>query len=400
VELAAMIARVLSIWLLLVPWLAARAATPLEDAQLAELDRLRGKIAGEVQLSAYDLVDEMVLGLKTDPVFDQPTPVVLAGVTVPVGLGTGLQALLENHIAAVLAENPKANLQLVHCPTCTAVVVHAGPEATVISRGIDDPSVIAELGSTSGKHALFVDVEAEGTWLVLRARLTRLTPDLPIVWSRTIASSAATPALLRQPQDLKTADEARAEYLAALRSRGPITVPLRFAVRSFAEPDSGAIAPPPLIWLESGVELGSDDARAWTASVLVGYSFIPEAYQGLMAQARISRLLTGRARSLTHPDLYLFVGTSVLAVWGPATAAFQGDVLTSDDLLAALDGDSPRTTLGTVQFGLDLRLGNRIGLSAFLETIPARNTSENFGDYIRVLDIGFQSFGSEVTFCF
>jgi hypothetical protein len=393
--------RLVLLWLLLAPWMAARAASPEEQAQLAELDRLRGQVAGQVQLSAYDLVDEMILGWKTDPVFDQPTPVVLASVTVPVGLGTGLAALLENHVAAVLAENPSTNVQLVHCPTCTAVVVHAGPEATVISRGIDDPAVIEQLGTTSGKHALFVDVEAEGTWLVLRARLTRLTPDLPIVWSRTIASSASTPALLREPHDLKTAAEARQDYLAALRSRGPITVPLRFAVRTFAEPrDSGKIAAPPFIWLQSGVELGASDARAWTASLLLGYSFIPDAYQGLMGQARISRLLTGRARSLTHPDLYLFVGTSVMAVWGPATAPFQADVLTADDLLAALAGDAPRTTLGTVHFGLDLRLGNRIGLSAFLESIPSRNHSENFGDYIRVLDIGFQSFGTEVTFCF
>ncbi len=393
--------RVLLVWLLLAPWLAARAVSPVEEAQLVELDRLRAQVAGEVQLSAYDLVDEMVVGWKTDPVFDQPTPVVLAGVTVPVGLGTGMAALLENHVAAVLAENPSTNIQLVHCPTCTAVVVHSGPEATVISRGIDDPAVIEQLGSASGKHALFVDIEAEGTWLVLRARLTRLTPDLPIVWSRTIASSAGTPALLRQPNDLKTAAEARQEYLAALRARGPITVPVRFAVRTFAEPaNSGRIAAPPFIWLQTGVELGASDARAWTASLLLGYSFIPDAYQGLMGQARISRLLTGRARSLTHPDLYLFVGTAVIAVWGPATAPFQGDVLTADDLLAALAGDAPRTTLGAVHFGLDLRLGNRIGLSAFLETLPARNHSENFGDYIRVLDIGFQSFGTEVTFCF
>lgn len=379
---------------------AALAASPEEQAQLAELDRLRGQIADEIQLSAYDLVDEMVVGWREDPVFDKTTPVVLAGVTVPVGLGTGLQALLENHIAAVLAENPTTNVQLVHCPACTSVVVHSGPEATVIGRGIDDPALLQEL-ATTGRHALFIDVEAEGTWLVLRARLTRLTPDLPIVWSRTLASSAATPALLREPHDLKTAAEARKDYINALHDRGPVLVPIRFAVRTYAEPEnSNNVAAPPFIWLQSGAELGASDARAWTASLLVGYSFIPDAYQGLMGQARIGRLLTGRARSYTHPDLYLFVGGTVMTLWGPATAPFQADVLTADDFILALDGDSPRTTLGTLHVGLDLRVGQRIGLSSFLEAIPSRNQSENLGDFIRVIDIGWQCFGTEVTFWF
>lgn len=387
--------------LLLLASTRALAAGPAEEAQLAELDRLRAEVAGQVQLSAYDLVDELVLGWKDAPVFAQPTPVVLAGVTVPVGLGTGLAALLENHVAAVLAENPSTNVQLVHCPTCTAVVVHAGPEATVLARGIDDPATLEKLGAGTEKHALFVDVEAEGTWLVLRARLTRLTPDLPIVWSRTVASSAGTPALLRQPHDLKSAEDARKEYLAALQARGPVTIPVRFAVRTYAEPENAAnVAAPPFIWLQTGAELGANDARAWTASLLAGYSFIPEAYQGLMVQARVSRLLTGRARALSHPDLYVFAGTAVLTMWGPATAPFREDVLTADEFITDLDGDVPRNTLGAVHFGLDLRLGNRIGASAFLETLPARNYSQNFGDYVRVLDIGFQSFGTEVTFCF
>lgn len=379
----------------------AGAASPVEEAQMAQLDRLRGQVANQVQLTAYDLVDELILGLKADPVFQEPTSVVLAGVTVPVGLGTGMAALIENHIAAVLAENPLTNIQLVHCPACTAVVVHSGPEATVLSRGIDDPAVLSELGTGAGKHALFVDIEAEGAWLVLRARLTRLTPDLPIVWSHTLSSSASTPALLRQPNDLKSAEDARKDYLAALHDRGPLTIPVRLGVRTYAQPtDSSGVAVPPFLWLQSGVEMGSTDARAWTGSLLVGFSFIPQAYQGLMFQGRISRLVSGRSRSLSHPDLYLFLGGSVMTVWGAATAPFQADLLTADDFLTSLAGDAPRTTLGTFHLGLDLRLGNRIGFSTFLETIPDRNKSDNFGSYVKVLGLGFQTLGTEVTFCF
>ncbi len=379
----------------------ARAVTPIEEAQMAELERVRTEIADQVHLYAYDLVDEVVYGWSREPIFDTSTPVVLAGVTVPVGLGTGMQALVENHIAAVLAENPSTNMQLVHCPTCTAVVVHSGPEGTVVSRGLDNPDVLAELGGATGQYALFIDVEAEGTWLVLRARVTRLTPDLPIVWSHTVTTSADAPALLREATDLKSATEARKEYLDALHDRGPLTVPLRFAVRSFARPDGrNGTPPPPFIWVQTGVELGATDARVWTASILAGYSFIPQAYQGLMAQARVSRLVTGRVRSLSRPDLYLFAGGAIMTVWGAATAPFQDDPVDSDQLLAFLTGDDPRTAFGALHLGLELRFGNRIGISTFLETIPTLRNSRNMGDYVFVAGIGFQTLGTEVTLCF
>lgn len=380
----------------------ARGLTPLEEAQQAELTRLRASVADEIQLAAYDLVDELVYALKVEPVFDKPTPVVVAGVTVPVGLGTGLAALVENHLADVVGQNPATNLVLSYCPACTAVVVHSGPDATVISRGLDDPRVLEEIGAETGRVALFVDIEAEGAWLVLRARLTQLTPDLPIVWSHTIASSTATPALLREATDLKSADDARQEYLNALHDRGPITVPLRFAVRSYAHPDDddGGVPPPPFIWLQSGVELGTTDARAWTTSMLVGYSIIPQAYQGLMAQARVSRLLTGRVRSLTTPNLYGFVGGAVFTVWGPATAAFSQETLTIDEIIVALDGDDPRYTFGALHAGLDLRVGERVGVSAFLETLPSLRNSGNIGTYLDIGNLSFQSLGTEVAFWF
>ncbi len=374
--------------------------TPIEEAQLAELDRVRTEVAGQVQLSAYELLDELVYGWKSEPVFPAPTPVVLAGVTVPVGLGTGMQALLENHLGALLLQNGDCNIQLVHCPSCNAVMVHSGPEGTVISRGIDNPELLEELGGSGGMHALFVDVEAEGTWLVLRARLTELTPDLPITWSRTLSTSASTPALLRQPDDLKSAADAQQEYLDALHERGPLAFPVRLGIRSYAAPDEDGIGPAPFIWLQSGAELGLNDARVWTASFLLGYSIIPQAYQGLMGQVRISRLLTGSYRSLTRPDLYGFVGASVMTVWGPATGSFQNDALDNEDVVQQIRGDDPRAIFGAFQVGLDLRVGNRVGMSGFFETMPSFWNSDNFGEYFDVVGIGVQSFGIEVAFWF
>jgi hypothetical protein len=377
-------------------------ATPLDDARDAELQRARGEVANQVQLSAYDLLDELVYQLIQEPVFATQTPVVLAGVSVPVGLGTGLQGLLENHLADLLIQNPSTNITLAHCPSCTAVVVHSGPEGTVVSRGIDNPKVLDELGVGSGKHALFIDVEAEGTWLVLRARITRLTPDLPIVWSHTLSTSASTPALLRQPQNLKSAEDAREEYLDVLQARGPVTVPLRVGVRTYAirTGNQAGTAPPPFLWLQSGVELSPTRNQVWTSSFLLGYAIIPEAYQGLMGQVRLNRLLTGRYRSLTRPDLYFFAGAAVSTVWGPATGSFSNDRQTADLIIAAANGDDPSATFGAFHVGLELRLGNRVGIASFVETLPGYSESRNFGTHVTFAGIRFQSFGTEVTFCF
>lgn len=393
-----MAALILTFWLALC---GIAQATPMDDARDAELQRARGEVANQVQLSAYDLLDELVYQWTQEPVFATPTPVVLAGVTVPVGLGTGLQALLENHLSNLVIENPRTNVTLAHCPSCTAVVVHSGPEGTVVSRGIDNPKLIEELGA-GGKHALFIDVEAEGTWLVLRARITELSPDLPIVWSQTLTTSASTPALLRQPQNLKSAEDARQEYLEVLQARGPVTVPLRVGIRTYAvrTGDRAGTAPPPFLWFQSGVEISPTRSQVWTSSFLVGYANIPQAYQGLMGQVRLSRLLTGRYRSLTRPDLYFFVGGSASRVWGAATGSFSPDRQTADQILAAANGDDPSATFGAYHWGLEARLGNRVGVSAFLETLPAYSDSRNFGTHFTFANIRFQSFGTEVTFCF
>lgn len=378
----------------------AHAERPVDRAQQQELDQIRARVADQVQLQAYDLVDELVYRWSVEPVFEAPTPVVLADVTVPVGLGAGMQALLENHLAGVLLENPRTNLRLVHCPACTQVVVQSGPEATVVTRGIDNPAMLERLGTGGDRHALFLDIEAEGSFLVLRARLTRLDPDLPVVWSQTLATSTATPALLRDGTDLKSAKEAREEYLAALRDRGPAHVIARAGVRGYARPGGQSTPPPPFYWVQAGVELGTTQALDWTVSMVVGGSHIPQAYSGLMGEVRLHRLITGRARSHVHPDLYLFGGLSIQALWGPSSTPFQLQQVTADDVLRANQGQPPRFILGTYEVGLDLRLGQRIGLSTFLEYYPTLRNSPNLGEHVRVLGIGFQSLGAEVLLCF
>ncbi len=355
---------------------------------------MRQKVAGQVQLAAYDLVDEVVYGWTQDPVFDKPTPVVLAGVSVPVGLGSGLQALLENHVNDVILKNPTTHITLVHCPACTQLIVRSGPEATVVTRGIDQPEVLEELGVQSGLHALFIDVEAEGAYLVLRARLTRVDSSLAIVWSRTIATTSASPSLLRSPDQLKSAEEAREEYLDALRDRGPAFIVSRLGARVYAKPfDSSRTAAPPFAWVQLGAELGTTQSLDWTVSLTAGGSYIPQAYQGLMAETRINRLITGRARSHTHPDVYAFLGGAVMTVWGPQTTPFEVTPANSDV-------GNNRYIMGSILLGLDLRLGNRMGFDVFVEHYPSLRRSENVGDFATPLGVKLKSIGTEVSVWF
>ena len=374
------------------------AASP-EQAQLAELEKLRRQVANEVQLSAYDLLDELVYHWTCAPPFATPTPVVLADMTVPVGLGSGLEGLLENHLAALLFANPSTRITLSHCPSCTSLLVHSGPKGTVVSRGLDAPEVLERIGGPGGRHGLYIDISAEGAWLVLRARITRLTPDLPIVWSRTLSSAVGTPSLLRHPGALKSAADARREYLDALAGRRSFTVPIRFAVRAYAATEEATVAPAPIIWMQTGFELAMTQARAWTASLMVGYAWLPDAYDGLMIQSRVSRLISGSTRSLTGPDVYLFLGGALMSLDGPAIAPFTTDDM--DQLLRQAAGsESVRASFGAIHMGLELRVGNRIGASFFLEDMPAYNKEDRIGVFLDNNILDFHSLGAEVTFCF
>jgi hypothetical protein len=119
-----------------------------------------------------------------------------------------------------------------------------------------------------------------------------------------------------------------------------------------------------------------------------------------MGQARFYRLLSGRARSLSRPDLYGFAGGAVMTVWGPSAASFRQRRLTADELLVDSAGDDPRASFAVVHVGADLRLGNRVGVSAFFESIPSLRQSRNFGQYLYFIGLPWQTFGGEVAFCF
>lgn len=377
----------------------------LSLAQQAQLEALRAEVAGQLQLQAFDLLDELVYGWSKTPVFANPTPVVLADVSVPVGFGSGLKALVETHFADLVSKNPRGNLLLVHCSRCTELIVHSGAKGTVISRGVDQPEALRELGALSqSQHALHLDFEAEGASLVLRARVTELSPSLPILYARTLSSSTSTAALLRSPEHLQSASEAREEYLEALRGRGLFLVPLRVGVRTYAPSSSSSSVGArafPFLWLQLGLETALTRARAYSGSVSLGASYVPGLQTGYLMQARVGRLLSGSTISLTRPDVYGFVGASAIWVHGPGALVFATRVPTAKELLDAATGVvKPQELFGAFQLGVELRLKNRVGAGLFLESAPSLNEARSIGNYADLGFVQFHSFGAEVTFCF
>jgi hypothetical protein len=379
------------------------AESPAALARRAQLEDLRGEIAAQLQLQAADLLDELVYGWTQQPPFTLDTPVVLAGISVPVGFGTGLEAYLENHFATLLGKNPRTRVLLAHCPGCSSIVVHSGAKATLVTRGVDNPAALAAAGSLSGsRHALFLDFEAEGAALVLRARVTVLEPALPIVVAKTLSTTSASPALLRAGDRLKSAAEARQEYLDALEGRGIFVVPVRLGMRSYAPPAEGQspVGTLPFVWLQVGLEAAFTQARAWTGSVSVGATWMPELHVGWLAQARVARLLSGEVTSLTRPDLYGFLGVSVISLQGRGALVFSDKVPTIDALAGQVLGTEPHAIFAGFQVGFELRVKNRIGAGVYLESSPALNNAPAIG---KLLDLGlvqFHAFGAEVSFCF
>ena len=153
----------------------------------------------------------------------------------------------------------------------------------------------------------------------------------------------------------------------------------------------------------SGRSFSGTVARAWTGTFSVGVTWMPQLHTGFMAQARISRLLTGSVASLSRPDLYVFLGGSVISIHGQGARVFQNQVLNLEDVLTNIPEllVEPHATFAAFPIGLELRVGNRIGASVFLESAPALNDAPSVGTYLNLLDLlKFHTLGAEVTFCF
>ncbi len=380
--------------------------TPGEDVERAQVETLRAQMANQVHLRAMNLLDELVLAMKDAPPVHETTAVAIADVTGPFGYGSGFEALLENHLVDLLVAHPDTRLRPVHCAACRAVSVHASSKATVMARGVDLPEVLARLGETGASHALFVDVELEGTDVVLRTQLVALSPGLPIVWARTLTSATASDALLRSDEHLVTAREAREEYLAALRQRGRLTPVIRIALMQFAtndqqnfDPFGQQLAPAfpvaPMYWIAGGAELSFTNNREWLGSIVVGGSYAPALYTSGMVQARLARLLGSNVASLVWPNVYLVGGVSLIGIVGNEASKLRDPIgiisVPSEDAMHAWP---------SLHVGVDVRLGQRLGAALTLEQAPTLYNRASIGAWGPAWPLQANAVGGEVNLWF
>ena len=381
----------------------ARAETDsAEDLKRSRLEKLRAVHANEIHLMASDLVDELVLAYRSAPPFPQSTPVIIADVNGPLGYGSGFESILENHFSERLIENPGTGLRLVHCPACHAITAHSDAKATIIAKGVDQPALLQKLGVETGAlYALYLDLEGEGQTLVLRARIVALESGLPVVHAKTISSDFLSPALLRSGTPLVTAAEARQNYLTAISEQGPVQIPVRVSVTNFASVDDGSsILVPPIVWIGAGGEFSLNHTRDWMGSILVGGTWIPSLYNGYLLQGRVSRLLSGSTASLTHPNLYLSFGASLIGLQGPVTLTLQPNQPNLSVVQQLLNNSTPLFFYPSFQIGLDLRVGNRVGVALIGESTPTLSDVTAIGRYVDFGPLQVHALSVEVSLCF
>jgi hypothetical protein len=168
-----------------------------------------------------------------------------------------------------------------------------------------------------------------------------------------------------------------------------------------SEATAGGIAPLPIFWLQSGVEFNINHARDWSGSVVVGGTWVPQLYSGLMIEGRVNRLLTGAAASLTNPNLYGFVGGQISMLNGPGALLLRDDVPTIADIIAAAANLTVQTTFWpALTTGLDLRVGNRLGVALFAQVAPTLANSPNVGTYLNFGIAQVHAIGGEVSLWF
>jgi len=178
-----------------------------------------------------------------------------------------------------------------------------------------------------------------------------------------------------------------------------LAVPLHIGVRTYA-PGGRTVGAPAFVWLSGGVEASLTQKRAWLGSFTVGASWSPQLHVGWTAQARASRLLSGSESSLTSPDIYGFIAGSVISIYGKDAAVFQDRVPNIANLISTAQGNDPQAVFAAFALGLEIRVKNRIGVGAFLETLPTMTNAQNIGSYVDLGIFAFQSLGVEASLCF
>ncbi len=371
-------------------------AKPLMGQSSAVSERTRAEMANSLQFYAQDLLDELVYQWTKNPPLRESTRVVVMGVNVPIGLNAQLAIMLEDHFFELLLKNPKAGLRPVHCIACVALVSRSTDNGVIIGRGSQVLPMDKHLPQVNADHALYIDIEAEGSRLVLRARLVEFTKDLPIVAAKSIATSTAQAPLLREPGALKSTDEVRQDYLNVLSRRFALNFPVKIATSLFLGAKTNnteVVAIPPLIWLKLGTETSTTRDELWTGGMHLGISSLPESHDAWSLSGRLSRLISNEVRSLSRPDLYFFLEAGYLEMVGPSAAVFKSNAqITPGEIIAKdkKEKKEPKASETFARFGLEARIKEFYRMGVFAEGYFNQQKNKNMESFNGIQAYGFE----------
>jgi hypothetical protein len=352
-------------------------------------------IRQDIRLMGADLVDELIYAWLKAPPLGGGRGLVLTEVNAPIGLDERFTVMVENRLYELLAQNPGLRLALHHCSACTGWVAKSNPTQTRISRGIDQPNVLAELASVSPDLlALSLSYEAEGRDLVLRARIYELLGHQKILWAQTFSTSMSSRRLLRDAHQLISLEEAREEQRRILAGRDPIDLMTRIFIRNF-NVSAGPINQAPLPFIEQSLETIFPPDRTSRAGLNVGFCSLRSSIEAWSFGGHYMRLLFNRSPSLISPDLYFVFGFNYIRMRGPAAAVF-GAKQVDPSILSNLDSE-PKATLVTYRYGFETHVKYRLGFTAFLENIPILDDNEAFSEET-LLFLPYHSFGIGAVF--
>ena len=318
----------------------------------------------------------MVYAWLQNPPLNEAASLVVAEIDAPIGINTRFEQDLENHLYEVLRANPKLTLQLVHCSLCRQWIAVSKPRRTVIGRALNQPEGLAEFSQFPHRYALSLHFDVINNDLLLWAEIYEIAAPQRVVWAQRFAQSTSARTILREPTHLVSINEARLEQTRLIAGRDTLSTVTRFPIRIFSgkSNDSGKTEIPPLIFLEQAFEASVSPHNDRRAGLALGITSIKGSMQGWSLGTYFQQLLLRPEPSLSQPDLYLHIGVNYLRLEGPGAAVFGGNQIDVNHLVNT--NDDPRASLTTFQVGLEAHVKYRFGFSAFLEYIPALDSSQ------------------------
>ncbi len=353
-------------------------------------ERTRAAQAMQLHLMAADLLDELVYQwTRQAPLPGAPQKVVLMRLSTPLGLNQQLSSFLENHFYNLLLKNPQTGLVMTYCGSCLELTSYSSSRQTLLAQGAAIPEIL-EIAKQEAPYGLYLDLEASGSELHLRAYLTDFAQN-QIVATKSLVTNSSHPPLLRVAKRLSSVEDTRQEYIEILqgRRRWHLLAGLR---ANILKTTSSNITALPFVWGQVGVEAMSDAARKWMADFQLGFASLPGEYNAQQVSSRIYRLWDHETIDLIAPNIFGFIGFGYWNIDGNSALFFENNDALSPGVIAArslLKESRPRSQNVSLTLGLEVRLTELFRFGLFAESFLNQDSNKNFTDTIDSYGIDF-----------